>query len=157
MASGLQGEIGAITLRALANYVYPNNSGNLFIAGTTFTAIEEELTEARIAVSFVASENLPEPLDEDIPFAPDLAVDIIGPSDTWYEVVQRARNYLQAGTKLVWVIDPYTLNILVFSSGKPMQTLNVEDELDGEDVVPGFKLPIKNLFRKSRSKMLGVS
>lgn len=158
MPSGLHGEVGTKILTALANYVYPKNLGRVFMAQTSFV-VGGTPPIRQPDVSFVASEKIPEDedVDEDIPFAPDLAIEIVSRSDMWSEVIRRSWNYVQAGTRLVWVIDPYTLNVLVFSFGKPMQTLTVQDELDGEDVIPGFKLPIKSLFRKSRLARLNIS
>lgn len=80
------------------------------------------------------------------PETPDLAVEVMSPSDKWAEVVAKVRRYQQASVGLVWVIDPFDQNIYVYKLNKRKKMLFLEDELDGDDVIPGFKLAVKALF-----------
>lgn len=87
-------------------------------------------------------------LDAVIPFAPDLAVEIA--SDNQYRPAMniKARRYLAAGTRLIWIIYPRWQQIDVWHPGdvEPTMTLGVDDTLDGEDVVLGFTYPAARLF-----------
>jgi len=84
-----------------------------------------------------------------IPFAPDLAVEVAPPSQNADTMAAKARLYLGGGTLLVWVIWPGRRKIDVWRAGatsRPVSTLGANDTLDGEDVVPGFALPVAAVF-----------
>jgi Uma2 family endonuclease len=83
------------------------------------------------------------------PVAPDLAVEVISPSETSRAVLDKVRAYLQAGTALVWVVHPEDKVVDVYrlaGEGLYVQTFNLTGVLDGGDVLPGFTLPISELF-----------
>ncbi len=80
------------------------------------------------------------------PGAPDLAIEVMSPSDKWSDVSKKVQLYREAGAKLVWVIDPFDQGVTVHRYDAPRRLLLINDELDGEDVVPGFKLKISALF-----------
>ena len=85
-----------------------------------------------------------------LPFAPDLAVEVVSPDQTPRMMAAKARRYLSAGTRLVWVVWPQAEHIDVWRAGvltAPVRTLNTGDALDGEDVIPGFSYPVAELFR----------
>jgi Uma2 family endonuclease len=81
-----------------------------------------------------------------LPFAPDLAVEILSPDDTYSEVETKVTEYLAAGTSLVWVIDPVRQRAFVHAPGAAPRILTAADELDGADAVPGFRLRLGALF-----------
>ena len=98
-------------------------------------------------VSFVVSNRLPAgPPQGYVPFAPDLAVEIVSPSDRASDVTRRLIDYLDAGSRLVWVIDPGTRTAAVHRSPSDVFMLREHDVLDGGDVLPGFRLPLAELF-----------
>jgi Uma2 family endonuclease len=79
--------------------------------------------------------------------APDLAVEILSPSNTKREMSRKLREYFEAGTRLVWYIDPDPRTVSVFTNpGEPTGVLTANDTLDGGDVLPAFTLPLKDLF-----------
>lgn len=82
MASDQHGEIGAIVIGALVNYVCPNKYGRVFNAQTNFKLNADQPPRLPDA-AFVAAERLPALRDADIPFAPDLAVEVISRNDDW--------------------------------------------------------------------------
>lgn len=87
--------------------------------------------------------------DKPIPFAPDLAVEVASPSQDSSEMAAKARVYLRAGTRLVWVVWPQSGHVDVWHGGVltgPVSALAISDTLDGGDVVPGFSYPLANLF-----------
>ena len=103
-------------------------------------------------VGYVRAERLP-PLDSPdsdklIPGAPDLAVEIASPNQFRPGMGAKARRYLDAGTRLVWVVWPSRHEVDVWQPGdtQPSATLNTADTLDGLAVVPGFTLPVADLF-----------
>ena len=85
-------------------------------------------------------------LPESIPIPPDLAIEVVSPSDVHARVVRKALDYLVAGTRLVWVLDPVSKTVTVYRSESDIETLTRETTLTGEDVVPGFTCPVAQLF-----------
>ncbi|MFM7602540.1 MAG: Uma2 family endonuclease [Pseudanabaena sp.] len=80
--------------------------------------------------------------------APDLAVEIISPNNTFEEIHNKLVEYFENGTRLVWVILPDEEFVLVYHKPKPSKLLQLEDNLDGEDVIPNFSLPLSELFQE---------
>ena len=100
-------------------------------------------------VSFVRAERLTPDLDEDkfLPFPPDLAVEIVSPSDRARDVHDKVIDYLDAGVPLMWVIHPQRRTVTVYTSNRTARVLREGDELDGGAVLPGFRLPVAEIFR----------
>lgn len=99
-------------------------------------------------ISFLAADRIPsEGLPAGfIPGAPDLAIEIVSPNDTASEVQAKVQDYLTHGTRLVWVVEPKTRTVLVCRQDGSAGLLDLDDALDGEDVLPGFVLPLRELF-----------
>jgi len=84
-----------------------------------------------------------------VPFAPDLAVEVASPSQKQGDMDAKARIYLRAGTRLVWVVWPARTQVDVWRPANldhPAATLGMGGALDGEDVVPGFAYPVADVF-----------
>jgi Uma2 family endonuclease len=99
-------------------------------------------------VSFVRSGRLPgnKPPRGHVDIVPDLVVEVISPNDKAEEIEQRLADFLRAGTPLAWLIYPQTKQVYVFHQGPAALRLGEDDVLDGEDVIPGFSCPLKDLF-----------
>jgi len=76
---------------------------------------------------------------------PDLAVEVRSPGDLQREVAEKVADYLAAGTRLVWVIDPRRRTVTVHRPGADASILGPDESLDGGDVLPGFSLPVSRL------------
>ncbi len=81
------------------------------------------------------------------PNAPDLAVEVLSPSNDAAEMRQKLVNYLRAGTT-VWIVDADDKRVEVYVPGKPPRTFGLDDTLDGGDVLPGFKLAVSRIFKQ---------
>lgn len=79
--------------------------------------------------------------------APDLAVEIISPGNTFEEMHNKIEEYFESGTKLLWVIHPDEKFVLVYHSPQPDCLLRGNDVLDGEDAILNFKVSVSELFR----------
>ena len=77
---------------------------------------------------------------------PDLAVEVVSPNDLAEEILQKLLEYFQAGVRLVWIVYPEQQLIYVFESPTQVRGLTRQDELDGGSVLPGFRLPLAQLF-----------
>ncbi len=80
-------------------------------------------------------------------FPPDLAVEVRSPSESMRSLLAKARTYLEAGVRLVWLVDPNSRTVIVLAPDAEPQTLTDGDVLDGGEVVPGFRLPVSNIFQ----------
>ncbi len=78
--------------------------------------------------------------------APDLAVEVISPSDTYTEVEEKVDEWLNAGCAMVWVINPRRETVEVYRSPDDIIVLRGEDILDGGDVLEGFQCSVRDLF-----------
>lgn len=80
------------------------------------------------------------------PEAPDLAVEVISPGDSYSDVEEKVFGWLDAGTKMVVVINPRQRSATVYKSPTDIAALAEADVLDGGDVVPGFELAVREIF-----------
>ena len=103
-------------------------------------------------VSFVARERVPAGgIPEGFwPLAPDLAVEIVSPNDRAEEVQGKVREYLAAGSRLVWVVWPRLRLVTVHEAGGGYRELGPDDDLDGGDVLPGFRVRVAELLEVGR-------
>lgn len=103
-------------------------------------------------VSFISCESLPDgklPDEAIASVVPDLAVEVLSPSNTQREIENKIHNYLHYGVRMVWVIDPHDRTALVFRDPNNPQKLCDTDDLQGEDVLPGFAVPLAQLLAKA--------
>ncbi len=100
-------------------------------------------------LGFVSMERVPEgglPAKY-MPFAPDLAVEVVSPNDTPSEVEEKIDEYLQAGTRMVIVVHPKNKTIYVYTPDHTRRRLTLDDVLDGGDVLPGFSAHVRQIFK----------
>jgi Uma2 family endonuclease len=99
-------------------------------------------------VSFVRFGRLPneEPSDAYDNLAPDWAIEVVSPGDTVLELEEKIEEYLTAGVRLVWVINPDRKVVKVYAPGHPIAEFRNSDELTGDDVMPKFRCQVSSLF-----------
>ena len=90
-----------------------------------------------------------QPEDSYLQGAPDLAVEVVSPSNTDLEMQQRAGEYLGAGARLVWIVNPIKQTIDVYRPGGARTVLGRDGVLDGGDVLPGLALNVQQIFAGS--------
>jgi Uma2 family endonuclease len=78
--------------------------------------------------------------------APDVAVEVLSPSDTSSGIQQKTLEYLEAGAKLVWIVDPAARTVTMFRPDGSARVLRSDEELAGEDVLPGFSVALAEVF-----------
>ena len=79
-------------------------------------------------------------------FAPDLAVEVISPSDSFTDVESKARMWLDYGAQMVWVVEPDSRRVLIYEPGKDRRDLGEDQTLDAPEILPGFSVPVSRLF-----------
>ncbi|HEY7091495.1 MAG TPA: Uma2 family endonuclease [Tepidisphaeraceae bacterium] len=143
-------EHGAIIIklsRLLANHVEANHLGLVTGAETGFIVGRNPDTVRGADVAFVGKARLPTPLPKAFfPGAPDLAVEVLSPTDTVEDVEEKVTGYLDGGSKIVWVISPKARTVTVCRPSANPVVLREAESLSGDDVVPGFTCKIIELF-----------
>ncbi|UBF29273.1 Uma2 family endonuclease [Kovacikia minuta CCNUW1] len=146
--SGMEhGEIGSFLGGSLSLYVRSRKLGVVCDSSTAFTM--KSGNKRSPAISFVVRERLqgrkrlPKGFFEG---SPDLAVEILSPNNTVEEIHTKIVEYFENQTRLVWVIHPDEKYVLVYHSPEPDRLLRLDDQLEGETVIPGFSLPVRELF-----------
>ncbi|MSR84631.1 MAG: Uma2 family endonuclease [Candidatus Latescibacteria bacterium] len=132
----------------LAHYVKTNNLGATYAAETGFILALDPDTVRAPDVAFVRQERLDEvgKIAGFWPGAPDLVVEVISPSDQYSEVESKVADWLEAGTRMVVVVDPRRRKVAVHCSPSDIRVLGMGEVLEGGEVVPGWKLPLEELF-----------
>lgn len=100
-------------------------------------------------IAFVSRQRLPggHVPDQPIPdLVPDLAIEILSQSNTEQEMLQKRRDYFTAGVRLVWILDPDARTVEVFTALEQSITVREDQILEGGAVLPGFALPLADLF-----------
>lgn len=141
------GHLAARLLFLLGQHVYPRRTGMLFGQDTGFL-IERDPDSVRAPdLAFVAAARASAiPRHGYVPFAPDLAVEILSPTDRPGEVLEKVAQWLTAGTRLVWVIDSDRGNARVHRADGSIDIVPASGSLDGEDLVPGFTCRLADLL-----------
>ena len=134
-----------LTVR-LGLYVELNKLGLVFGAETGFKLESNPDTVLAPDISFIRSDRIHTISPGYLEIAPDLAVEVISPSETKRNVESKTAKWLEYGTLAVWLIYPEMRTVDVRRiSGEP-QLLTENDELDGDHVVPGFRIPVSEIF-----------
>jgi Uma2 family endonuclease len=142
------GVVGMSLGLLLAQYVKAHNLGVVCLAETGFKIETDPDTVLAPDVSFVRHERIP-PSGRPkayFPGAPDLAVEVVSPGDTKKEVSGKVVDWLAAGARAVWVINPKRRIVTIHRPLLAVITLDENDELDGQDVVPGFRCRVSEIF-----------
>jgi Uma2 family endonuclease len=120
--------------------------GRVFTAETGFLLRRKPDTVRAADVSFVKQDRLPHPAPRGFAeLAPDLVVEVLSPDDRPGEVLSKVGDWLEAGARLVWVIDPERRDARVYRADGSQVHLGESDQLDGESVVPGFQCAVRGL------------
>jgi Uma2 family endonuclease len=140
------GLIGAELVGRLLAFVKASGRGYVFDSSTGFHLPKGNVRSPD--VSFVARGRFPGEVAPEgfSPVAPDLAVEILSPEDRSRFVLEKVGEYLDAGVPLVWVIDPRARNASIYRSLTEVRKLSEADELDGEDVLPGFRCRLADIL-----------
>ena len=124
-------------------YVRENQLGRVLISDTGFRVGERVLIPD---IAFVSTDRLPADQSKASPIPPDLAVEVVSPTDILNRIQEKVFAYLEAGTQLVWVLEPRAKTVTVYRSETEITLLTRNDTLSGEEVVEGFSCKVAELF-----------
>jgi Uma2 family endonuclease len=142
----LHGGVCARFAVTLGNYVEAHSLGEVYGPNTTFTFGQNQ----RIPdISFVSAKRFP-PTGEPEgvwEIAPDLTVEIVAPHDTFNEIEGRVWEYFAGGVWQVWIVSPALKTVMIYDSPVRMRVLVEGDELSSEELLPGFRCRLSEIFR----------
>ncbi|HWS70911.1 MAG TPA: Uma2 family endonuclease [Thermoanaerobaculia bacterium] len=138
------GGISQEIARQLGNHVRAQRLGKVYGADVGFVLSRDPDTVRAPDAAFVRADRVVH-MKEYFPGAPDLAIEVISPNDTYTEVDAKVREYLRAGSQMVVVINPRNQSATVHTANGGTH-LSIDDTLDGGDVVPGWRLPLRDIF-----------
>ncbi|HEV8265035.1 MAG TPA: Uma2 family endonuclease [Gemmatimonadales bacterium] len=135
-----------LTLRVGA-FVEQHGLGEVFAQDTGFKIERDPDTVRAPDVAFVARERLAQiPEAGYAEIAPDWVAEILSPGDRPGEVLEKVGQWLGAGVRLVWILDQVRRDARVYRADGTVSILALDDDLDGEDVLPGFRCPLHNIL-----------
>ena len=137
------GDINMNLSSLLHLYVRKNQLGRVYTSDTGFQVGERFLIPD---IAFISTDRFPADRSKAFPVPPDLAVEVVSPSDTLHRIQEKVFAYLEAGTQLVWVLEPRSKTVTVYRSETDITLLTRNDTLSGEDVVEGFTCQVAELF-----------
>jgi len=144
-----ENEIATILGGYLFQFARANRLGRALVE-FVFRIIVEENMQRRPDVAFVSHARWPyNRRVPDVPvwdMVPDLAIEVISPSNSASAVHRKVHDYFKAGVTRVWVVYPEQAEVYIYSSPKQIEVVGVGQELDGGDLLPGFRLPVAILF-----------
>ena len=123
-------------------YVRENQLGRV-LSETGFRVGERVLMPD---IAIISTDRLPDDPTKASPVPPDLAVEVVSPTDASSSVEEKAFAYLEAGTKLVWILKPRSKTVTIYRSETDITLLTRNDTLSGEDIVEGFSCQVAELF-----------
>lgn len=147
---GVHGRVAGKVYRRLDEHVEAQGGGVVVVGAVGFVLdLPGDPERVRAPdVGFIATSRLPEGrLPQGfIRGAPDLAVEVLSPSDNPVEVQQKVRDWLEGGSRLVWVVAPRARSVTVYRPDGSARLVREPEALDGETVLTGFALALSDLF-----------
>ena len=141
------GIVGLEIAARLWDFVRAHNLGIVVAAETGFKLFAKPDTVRAADAAFIRRERVPDPLPAGYAnLAPDLVVEVLSPGDRAGEVLSKVGDWLSAGSRLVWVLDPARRRARVYRADGSEALLDEGDLLEGEDVLAGFACPLNDVF-----------
>jgi Uma2 family endonuclease len=145
-----ESHIAALLLHLLYNYLDANPIGVLYGEEAPYLLLPDNVRKPD--VSFLSFARMPGgklPREAACPIAPDLAIEVLSPSNTTAEIDLKLKQYFAAGVRLVWIIEPELRTARIFTAVDKHEDIPSHGILRGGDVLPGFELAVGHLFEKA--------
>jgi len=141
------GGVAANLAIGLGVFARENGFGRVFAQDTGFKITRDPDTVRAPDLAFVSRQRLAQiPETGYAELAPDLIVEVLSPSDRAGEVLAKIGEFLAAGTRLAWLVDPSRREARIFRRDGSVSVIGADDTLDGEDVLPGFSCPLARVL-----------
>ncbi len=144
-------EHGSVTMELAASlhqHVKQNNLGRVYAAETGFKLEGDPDTVRAPDIAFVSMERIQASgkIQGYRGGSPNLAVEVLSPGNTKREMSEKVKDYFAAGARLVWIVNPKSQTVTVYRSLTDIDVLTETDTLEGGEVVPGFQIPVAEIF-----------
>lgn len=134
---------------ALRSFVDSHNLGKVRVGEVGIYTRRDPDTVRAADVLFISKERYAQKISPGyLDVAPDLVVEILSPNDAWIEVTQKLREYFAIGVRLVWVTDPQIRSVYAYRALTDVREFTENDNLPGDDVLPGFSVKVAQLFEE---------
>ena len=141
------GVVASKIARLIANHAHDHGLGIVVAAETGFKLSSNPDTVRAADAAFLSHDRAPDPAPLGYPaLAPDLVVEVLSPGDRAGEVQSKVSDWLNAGSRLVWILDPGRRRAIIYRADGSVDLPGEHDALDGEDVLPGFTCPLADVL-----------
>ena len=149
LAGHPHGRICARLMAPLAQFVWDNDLGEVFTTDTGFKLTSNPDTVLGPDVSFVSKQRVEEVRETNVywPGPPDLAVEVLSPGDRPGKVKTKLSQWLDFGTRQVWIVDPKFNTVTIYRSLSDVTTFSGQDSLEADDILPGFRISLERIFK----------
>lgn len=145
-AGGYHGKIAANVIGYLWWHASNEGLGDVYTSETGFVLARDPDVLLAPDAAFITQARVPTDQQGFYEIAPDLAVEVVSPNDSATHIQQKVAEYLAAGVRLVWIIYPESKTISVYDNAGTVRFLGTDHQLDGGDVLPGFGVPVAEIF-----------
>ena len=149
-AAPKHGRIANLIAFLLTQHVRQHNLGVVYAAETGFKLRQNPDTVRAADAAFIAKERIPKKGEPEgfWAIAPDLAVEVISPSDSADRIQNKITDWLEAGVRLLWIVYPGTQSVTEYRSLDEIRVYTTAETLNGHDVLPGFTCPVSEIFTR---------
>lgn len=140
------GLIAGVMFKAITNHVDAHGLGKAFAAETGFQISRDPDTVRAPDVAFVRTGRRAAPARGFYPGAPDLAVEVLSPDDRPGYVREKVAEWLEAGVRAVWIVDPRKRTVAIHAPRRKQRLLGEKETLRGGNVLPGFEMRVAAIF-----------
>jgi Uma2 family endonuclease len=149
---GEHGTIGGNVFARVWFFVRERGLGEVLLSDTIYVYRRDPDRSLKPDLSFIRADRLPagDPFRRPIEIPPDLAVEVVSPNERADDVDEKISLYRSFGVPLIWFLWPRRRVVTIYAEGRPMREMGEGDELDGGDVLHGFRVPVADLFRVGR-------
>lgn len=145
-AGALHGHVSVALATRLHVYVKRRRLGHVFDSSTGFRLPGGNVRSPDVSLVAAGRFKAGRPPEGFVDFAPDLAVEVLSPEDRPRDLLDKVGEYLEAGTRLVWVVDPNRRRATSYRSLTDVREIGTEGILQGEDVLPGFRCKLRSVL-----------
>jgi len=146
-AGGEHGQLAMDLMTVVGGWVRANRLGRCFAAETGFRLASDPDTVRAPDGAFIRADRVPQPIPASfMTVMPDLVLEVVSPDDRRREVLAKVGDWLEAGVQVVWVLWPAERRMNIFRSVSDVTVLEEADNLTCEELLPGFALPLRELF-----------
>ena len=145
-AGGEHGEVCSLIVAELVQHVRARGLGRVYDGQTGFVLQRNPDTVRVPDAAVVLKQRLPVSPRGFIEGAPDLVVEVLSPADGYGEVLEKVHMWLRSGCRSVWLVDPTTRTVALWTAPTHVRYFAIEDTITGDPVLPEFELPVARLF-----------